>query len=330
MLVSLKKLVGKLNPTTRSALEAAAGLCVSRTHYDIEIEHFLLKLLDLNGADLDLIVKSFAIDRSRLNNELLRSLDRLKSGNSRSPAFSPYIVKAMIQAWTIGSIEYGAAEIRTGFIIAALVGDDELSKLVREFSSELRKIDAKKLLQDYSAIVRGSTEDNLVLEPSESDNEREPKRGPRVFISYRHDDSSFYADFIFTCLRAEVPDVRVFRDSDTLKPGMVFSEKIVETVAACDILLAVMGRKWFGTQGDVRRIDLADDWVRLEVAAALQQQKMVIPCLVGGAKMPDKDALPADIAGLALRHAVRISQNDLRRDLDELIERLRTWHGSTY
>jgi len=329
MLVSLKKLVGKLNHTTRSALEAAAGLCVSRTHYDIEIEHFLLKLLDLNGTDFDLIVKTFAIDRSRLANELQRSLDRLKSGNSRSPLFSPHIVKAAIEAWTFGSIEYGATEIRTGFVIAALVGDEELSRLVREFSSEFQKIDAEKLLKDCAAIVRGSAEDNLVPEFLEPGNEREPKRGPRVFISYRHDDSSFYADFIFTCLRAEVPDVRVFRDSDTLKPGMVFSEKIVETVAACDILLAVMGRKWFGTQGSPRRIDLADDWVRLEIAAALQQQKIVIPCLVGGAKMPDKDALPADIAGLVLRHAVRISQNDLRRDLDELIERLRTWRGST-
>ena len=189
--------------------------------------------------------------------------------------------------------------------------------------------DAERFLQDCAAIVQGSIEDNVESEVSDAGGERERKRGPRVFISYRHDDSSLYAEFIFNCLRTEVSDVRVFRDSDTLKPGMVFSEKIVETVAACDILLAVMGKKWIGAEGGARRIDRADDWVRLEVAEALQQKKMVIPCLVGGAKMPNKDALPAEIAGLALRHAVRISENDLRRDLDELVERLRTWRGST-
>ena len=109
---------------------------------------------------------------------------------------------------------------------------------------------------------------------------------------------AFYADFLFAFLRAEVPDVRVFRDSDTLQPGMVFSEKIEETVAACDILLAVIGKKWAGPKvGGKRRIDEEDDWVRMEIAAALRLKKWVIPCLVGGAKMPGKGSVAAGSCG---------------------------------
>jgi len=74
MNVSLKPLIGKLNTTTRNALEAAAGLCVSRTHYDVEVEHYLTKLLDSTGADLDHIMRRFGVDRARLADDLSRGL----------------------------------------------------------------------------------------------------------------------------------------------------------------------------------------------------------------------------------------------------------------
>jgi len=83
---NLKALIEKLNDTTRRSLEAAAGLCVSRTHYDIEIEHYLLKTLDSTDNDIAAILKHFGVDRSRLTKELERSLDALKSGNARSPS----------------------------------------------------------------------------------------------------------------------------------------------------------------------------------------------------------------------------------------------------
>ena len=83
MSLSLKSLIGKLNETTRKALESAAGLCVTRTHYDVEMEHFLLKLLDETGADSTRIYERFGVDVSRLSAELTRSLDRLRTGNAR-------------------------------------------------------------------------------------------------------------------------------------------------------------------------------------------------------------------------------------------------------
>ncbi len=159
MNVSLKPLIGKLNTTTRNALEAAAGLCVSRTHYDVEVEHYLTKLLDSTGADFDHIIRRFGIDRGRLSDDLGRGLDALKSGNARTPAFSPSLVKALAEAWKIGSIEYGFNQIRSGATILVLVADAELSRMTREMSAELNKIDAQALAADFFAILEGSSED---------------------------------------------------------------------------------------------------------------------------------------------------------------------------
>src|ERR1035441_3263489 len=114
MSTNLKALIDKLNDTTRRALESAAGLCVARTHYDIEIEHYLLKALDGSDNDIVAILKHFGVDRSRLTKELERSLDSLKSGNARSPAFSPTVVKMLSEAWTVASIDFNAGNIRTG------------------------------------------------------------------------------------------------------------------------------------------------------------------------------------------------------------------------
>ncbi len=159
MAVNLKALIGKLNETTRNTVEAAAGLCLSRTHYSIEIEHYLLKLLDAGGSDFLPILRRFEIDKSRLSADLTRSLDKLKSGNARTPALSPSLVDMMKEAWTIGSIDQNAGQIRSGFTILALVSNQELARQIHESSRELRKIDAGVLQKEFDAITSGSSEE---------------------------------------------------------------------------------------------------------------------------------------------------------------------------
>src|SRR4051812_22940107 len=160
MSVNLKSLIGKLNETTRKVVEAAAGLCLSRTHYDIEIEHYLTKLLDTTDSDFAFILRHFEIDRSRLAEELSRGLDRLKSGNARNPALSPSIRRMLTEAWTLGSVDYGAAQVRSGHTILALAADDELARLMREVSREFQKINADSLRMDFAAIVARSSEES--------------------------------------------------------------------------------------------------------------------------------------------------------------------------
>src|SRR5262249_47067288 len=167
MSVNLKSLVAKLNDTTRAGLEAAAGLCLSRTNYDVEIEHFLMKLLDSTNGDFGAIMKRFEVDRSRIAAELTRSLDKLKSGNARTPALSPYLLKMFTEAWTMGSINFGAGEIRSGFTILALAGTEDLARLMRDVSREFQKIDAETLRKDFNQIVSGTAEDYVAPLSSE-------------------------------------------------------------------------------------------------------------------------------------------------------------------
>ena len=167
----------------RPRSEAAAGLCLSRTHYDIEIEHYVTKLLDSSAADFGRIAQHFGIDKSRLAAELNRSLDKLKSGNARTPRVSPTVIKMLTEAWTIGSIDFSAGQVRTGFTILALVTNDELSRLMREISREFQKIQPEVLRKDFAAIVADSSEETVAAAPAEAAGAR--RTGP----SRRRQDS---------------------------------------------------------------------------------------------------------------------------------------------
>src|ERR1700761_960601 len=156
--LNLKALIGKLNEPARLALEGAAGLCLSRTNYDVEVEHYLTKLLDSASGDFAAIIKHFEIDKSRLTTDLARSIDKLKSGNARTPAISPSVLKMLTTAWTIGSIDFNAGQVRTGFTIAALVSDEELARLINDVSREFQKINADALRKDLLGIVALSNE----------------------------------------------------------------------------------------------------------------------------------------------------------------------------
>jgi type VI secretion system protein VasG len=168
MPANLRSLIGKLNDTSRKAMEAAAGLCLSRTHYDIEVEHFLMKALDSSDGDLSPILRHFEVDKSRLTGELARSLDKLKTGNARTPALSPSLMRMLTEAWTIGSLDFGAAQIRTGFVVLALTTNDDLVRLMREISKEFQKIQGESLRKDFASIVAGSQEEAATARAEES------------------------------------------------------------------------------------------------------------------------------------------------------------------
>ena len=121
---SLKVLVNKLNDTCRNNLEAAAGMCLARTNYNVEVEHWLLKLCEVPDGDLAAIFRRFEIDASRVVRDLTATIDRLKTGNARAPALSPQVVGLMQRAWLSASIEFGAAVIRSGVLLHALLSDD--------------------------------------------------------------------------------------------------------------------------------------------------------------------------------------------------------------
>lgn len=158
MSVNLRGLIAKLNAPSRSGIEAAAGLCLSRTNYDVEIEHFLVKLMDATNTDIAAILSHFGVNRSRLADDLARALDRLKSGNARTPSLSPTLVKVLSEAWLLGSVEYGAPRVRTGHCVLAIVTNPELSRLAYEISAELEKIVSEVLKKDFVTITAPTAE----------------------------------------------------------------------------------------------------------------------------------------------------------------------------
>ncbi len=159
MALNLESLIGKLNATTRKSLEAAAALCFSRTHYAVEIEHLLLKLAEVPGTDFEFIGKHFGVNRERLIENLNDSLDDQKRGNSRTPAFAPSLLKLLSEGWNLGSLDFAATQIRSGFLVAALMSDDGLLRQVRESSGEFRKLNGETLRNNFVGITAGSVED---------------------------------------------------------------------------------------------------------------------------------------------------------------------------
>jgi len=159
MNLNLRALIGKLNHETKAAVEAAAGLCLGRTHYDVEVEHYLMKLLDRSDGDFAAILKHYGVDKSRFAAELTRSLDRLKSGNARTPSLSPSLVRMLSEAWSLGSLNFGGSQVRTGYTIVALTADEELSRLMREVSKEFSKIPGEALRNEFATIVANSVEE---------------------------------------------------------------------------------------------------------------------------------------------------------------------------
>ncbi len=156
--IDLRALVGRLNEHCRRTLEAAAGLTLSRSHYNVEIEHWLLKLADGTDTDIPVILRHYDADHGRMITDLNRALDRMKTGNARAPALSPDIVETAKQAWLFASVEQGLSRVRSGHILWALLADETLSRRAREASSQLLKINADALKRDFLAVTANSTE----------------------------------------------------------------------------------------------------------------------------------------------------------------------------
>ena len=158
----LKSLIGKLDETCRRTLEAAAGLCLSRTNYNVEVEHWLMKLVEADGSDLSALFRYYEVDASRLTHDLNRCIDRLKTGNARQPALAPAVVDLAREAWLIGSIQFEAFQVRSAHILCALLSEEALARLAADISSEFSKISPEALFMDLREIIASSSEAEAV------------------------------------------------------------------------------------------------------------------------------------------------------------------------
>jgi hypothetical protein len=144
----------------------------------------------------------------------------------------------------------------------------------------------------------------------------------KVFINYRREDAAPYAGRLYDRLTAQFGEDQIFIDIDQIEPGEDFVEVINRKVGTCDIAIVAIGPHWVGATDSSgnRRLDDEEDFVRMEIVAALQRKIRVIPVLVGGARMPRKQELPEALAPLSRRHAIEISETRFHADVNRLIE----------
>src|SRR5687768_3861240 len=143
----------------------------------------------------------------------------------------------------------------------------------------------------------------------------------KIFISYRRDDSAGYAGRLFDALTARFGTKSVFMDIDTIPPGKDFRKVIRDEVGTCDMVLVLIGKQWSGmvdAQGH-RRLEDPLDWVRVEIATALENPHIrVIPVLLHNARMPGDHELPEELKELSWRNAIELSDSRFRHDTKKL------------
>lgn len=147
----------------------------------------------------------------------------------------------------------------------------------------------------------------------------------RVFISYRRDDTAGHAGRLHDSLSVSFEEADVFMDVGDIEPGVDFTVAIADAIGSCDVMLALIGKRWAGATAanGPRRLDDPDDHVAMEIATALERGVRVIPTLIDGASMPDADALPLRIVDLSRRNAVQLSTVTWHSDFETLVAALR-------
>src|SRR4029453_3502348 len=143
----------------------------------------------------------------------------------------------------------------------------------------------------------------------------------RVYINYRRQDARGSAGRIYDRLADSFGSDQVFMDVDNIPPGVDFSKFITQAVSKCRVLLAIIGPRWLDAKENRRRrLDDPGDLVRMEIAAALERDILVIPILVEDAAMPRRHELPGNLAGLAGRTPPRGGHESFRSDVDRLLK----------
>jgi hypothetical protein len=144
----------------------------------------------------------------------------------------------------------------------------------------------------------------------------------RIFISYRREETGYAAGWLYDRLAARFGGGQVFKDVDSIQLGDDFVDVITSAVGSCDVLLALIGDRWSTVTDEdgKHRLDDPDDFVRLEIEAALTRDVRVIPILVDGARMPAATELPASLGTLVRRQSLDLDPTSFEFDTNRLLK----------
>lgn len=158
MATPLKTLIGKLNQTCRQAAERAASLCMAQGHYEVDLEHLFLALLEKPASDFSIVARRSGIEASVLEADLNAEIRGFKNGNTRTPVFSPHLPRLFEHAWLIASLDTQTTRIRSGHLLLALLTEPDLAALARRGSRLFESFRLEELKHDFAALTAGSEE----------------------------------------------------------------------------------------------------------------------------------------------------------------------------
>lgn len=159
MEIDIRTLLARLNPQCKRAMEQAAELCVQQTHYNVEVEHLLFRLIEANAPDVAIILPQYAIKADTVLTQLQETIDRFKRGNGRTPALSPNFVALFQEAWLLSSMLLSEQQIRSGTLILALLEVDSLRGLLLDSAPGLLQIPREGLRNSLANMLVSSAED---------------------------------------------------------------------------------------------------------------------------------------------------------------------------
>ena len=154
----LNSLIEKLNTVCRQCLEEAAHLCVAKTHFTVDIEHFLFQLLQHPRTDLTEILPYYDIETKKAVDQLEQSLATFKRGNNKTPSLSPQLITLLERAWVTSSLHLKESHVRSGGLLMALLQTEELLGTLVNGCPELLKIPRNHLEKDISELIKESQE----------------------------------------------------------------------------------------------------------------------------------------------------------------------------
>ena len=156
----VKRLLLKLNDPTTRALEGAAGLAVGRGHYEVTVEHLLLKLLEDGTGDAALVLSRLGADPGRVGKALMDAVERFRTGNAGRPAFSPLLLGLVERAWVAGSVHHNLTEIRSGALLEAFLESDAFA--TSPVRDAMAPASADAVRERFFDLVDGSDENRAV------------------------------------------------------------------------------------------------------------------------------------------------------------------------
>ena len=173
-------LIRKLNRYCTRALEAAAGVAVSRGHYEITVEHLLSQLVQDPAADVQIILLQFGIDPGRVLKALTRSLESQRSGNTGRPVFSPHMLAWMQDAWLLSSAEHGWTALRSGALLSALLISPH-TYTSGAFIDQFEPVAKEELRKKLPSYAEGSLEDDQMQEAAISADRKRIKQLHQIY-----------------------------------------------------------------------------------------------------------------------------------------------------